>query len=128
MKKSVFLALLSVIFILLSCARDENSLVIVCEGKTLVYRELNDIPLTIEVKGPCDVYSGKYPITIHFPDPDNPAVFDQNSDFFREGSKARLNGTTNKSRIYQIWFHSNEIRGAEYLNPVFYSITIKLLK
>jgi len=105
----------------------QKDLVIACEdGKIISYNALHKIPPIIKVKGPCNVYSEVYPITIHFPDPDNPSIFAQTGDFFREGNTARLNGTINKSRIYQIWFHSNQIRGAEYLNPVLNVAIIEL--
>jgi len=130
MKKYIFrVILLSVcLCALVSCSsKNPKSLVITYEDGTIIsYTTLRKIPPVIEIKGPCDVYSETLPITIHFPDPDNPAKFAQTGDFFREGSRARLNGTTNKSRIYEIWFHSKEVRGAEYLNPVLLSVKIKL--
>jgi hypothetical protein len=128
MKKYAHLILFLAMVVMVGCARDEKSLVITTGKKTLVYRELTDIPKIIEVKGPCRIFSQKYPITVHFPDPDNPAEFYQNGDFFREGHEAPLTGKTNISRIYQVWFHSGEVRGAEYLNAVLRATTIKLLK
>ena len=117
MKKYIFrVILLSACLCTLTSCNSENpkSLAIAYEDGTMIsYATLQEIPPVIEVKGPCDVYSETLPITIHFPDPDNPAEFMQTGDFFREG-------------IYEIWFHSNEVRGAEYLNPVLRSVKIKL--
>jgi hypothetical protein len=128
MKQKILLAVLLVSLLIISCGgKDPKTLVIVCEDGTITsYVTLQEIPPVIEVKGPCDVYSETLPITIHFPDPDNQSVFAQTGDFFRERYKARLNGTTNKSRIYEILFHSNEVRGAEYLNQIIGSVVIKL--
>jgi len=129
MKKIFFVLLATLVLCLLAnCDRGENKnvLVLECKEGTFTFGAFKELLPVIEKKGSCVVYSQTHPITIHFPDPDNPTKFEQTGQFFREGYKALLDGSVNKSRSYEIWFHSDLPAGAAYLNPVVASAEIKI--